>query len=73
MKKKEYKLISSISYGLNETYNTYDEMKERFMYIMNNKEEFKKNSMIYAYVNVYNEEGKITAQSKTLGIIDFNK
>ena len=71
--KKEYKLISSISYGLNETYNTYDEMKERFMYIMNNKEEFKKNSMIYAYVNVYNEEGKITAQSKTLGIIDFNK
>ena len=68
----EYKLLSSITGGLNEVYDTFDEVKERFMYIMNHKEEFKSNSMIFAYMNVYNEEGKIV-QYKTLGTIDLNK
>lgn len=70
--KKEYKLLSSITGGINETFKTRDELKERFDYIKENKEEFKNNSMIYAYVNIYNENDKIK-DSKTLGIIDFNK
>lgn len=68
----EYKLLSSITGGLNEVYDTFEEVKERFMYIMNHKEEFKKNSMIFAYMNVYNEEGKIV-KWETLGTIDLNK
>lgn len=68
----EYKLLSSITGGLNEVYNTFEEIKERFNYIKNHKEEFKSNSMIFAYMNVYNENGKIV-DWKTLGIIDFNK
>lgn len=68
--KKEYRLLSSITNGINETYYNIEDLKERFNYIKDNKEEFKNNSMIYAYVNVYNENGKIS-RTKTLGEIKF--
>lgn len=68
--RKEYKIISSITGGLNETYKTYEDIKKRYEYIKSNKEEFKKNSMLYFYSYVYNEEDKIV-KDKTLGIIKF--
>lgn len=70
--RKEYKLISSITGGINESYNTFEELKERWNYIKNNKEEFKKNSMIFASVNYYNEEGKISKWD-SLGSIKFKE
>lgn len=68
--KKEYKILSSITGGLNETYNNIEDLKERVNYIEQNKDEFKHNSMIFIYVNIYNENGKIT-NDKMLKTIDF--
>ena len=66
----EYKIVSSISGGINETYTDIKEYRERFNYIYNHKEEFKSNSMIYCYVYLYNEKGKIVSH-KTKSIIDL--
>ena len=70
--KIEYKIISSITGGINETYTDIDEVKERYNYINLHKKEFLKNSMIYFYKNIYSEEGKIKS-SKTLAIIDLRE
>lgn len=70
--KIEYKIISSITGGINETYTDIDEVKKRYKYINSHKKELSKNSMIYIYKNIYNEEGKIK-NSKTLAIIDLRK
>lgn len=71
--KTEYKLESSRTGGLQETYKTFEEIKKRYNYIKEHKEEFVNESMIFAYKHIYNEEGKITAQSRTLGVIDFKE
>ncbi len=70
--RKEYVILSSISNGLNESYKSYEELKERVQYIKNNKELFKHNSMLFIYIDTYNENGKITDWEQ-LEIIDFNK
>ena len=67
----EYRIVSSITNGINETYTNLKDYKERFYYIFNHKEEFKNNSMIYFYRHTYNEEGKYT--SKTLSVIDLRE
>lgn len=69
MKRKEYVLLSSRTNGLNETYKTIEDLKKRYYYIKGHQNEFKE-SMIYAYVNVYNEDGKIV-NYKTIGCIKF--
>ena len=70
--RKEYKIVSSITYGLNETYKTFEELKERVDYIEQHKDIFKNNSMLFVYRYIYNEEGKIV-DNKTLKIIDFKE
>ena len=69
--RREYVLLSSRTGGLRETFKTYEEIKERYNYIKEHKNEFKE-SMIFAYVNIYNEEDKIT-NDKTLGCIKFDE
>ena len=70
--KKEYKILSSITSGLNETYNNFEDLKRRVNYIEQNKNKFKHNSMLFIYINIYNENNKII-DSKTLKVIDFKE
>ena len=70
--KIEYKITSSITGGINETYSDINEFKERYNYICSHKKDFLKSRMIYFYKNTYNEEGKMKS-SKTLAIIDLRE
>ena len=66
--RKEYKILSSRTGGINEVYKNIDDVKKRYEYIKSHQDEFKSNSMIYVYVNVYNDEGKIK-DWKTLAVL----
>jgi hypothetical protein len=67
--KKEFKITSSNTKGVNEEYYTKEELVARVNYINQNKEEFKTSRMVYVYEYTYNEAGKIV-DNKTLTIID---
>ena len=69
MKKIEYRIVSSCTSGINETYKDFGQFKERYNYIKNNQDQFKNNSMIYFYKHTYNEEGKY--RSETLSTLDL--
>ena len=65
----EYRIVSSITGGLDETYTDKDKFIERGNYISKHKSEFKKNSMLFFYKHTFNKEGKFT--SDTLRVIDL--
>ena len=70
--KREYKILSSITGGINETYNNIEDLNKRVNYIEQNKENFKNNKTIFIYVNIYNKNDKIV-DNKRLKIIDFKE
>lgn len=72
--KTNYNLLSSMTGGLNETYNTFEEMNNRLNYIKNHKQEFINNSMIYARKNEYYERDDNTyLEQTTLEYIDLKE
>lgn len=70
MKKVEYRIMSSRSDGINESYYNLRQFKDRFYDIVINFKDYKDNSMIYFYKNIYNKEGKIT-KWETLHVLDL--
>lgn len=70
--KREYKILSSITGGINETYNNIEDLNKRINYIEQNKKNFKNNKTIFIYVNIYNKNDKIV-DNKRLRIIDFKE